>query len=156
MHIIKNITSQFNGQYFFFFFFSGTQNNCLKMDGILDFMKWCWLGTHYALETHTEPNKDQVHKFKIIKKPPKTNLPQSSRILWPPRAKRALAPPAPSPATQKKGINLVWRLDYPWKSLCEQGVWSPTTVSVWVTASACAWGEVYLDKNQSRFNVFVL
>ena len=34
------------------------------MDGTLNFMKFCWQGTYYALETYTEPNKDQAHKFK--------------------------------------------------------------------------------------------
>lgn len=46
------------------------------MDGTLDFMKLCWQGTHYALETYTEPNK-------LIKKK-KTTKYQVSTELTPP------------------------------------------------------------------------
>ena len=56
------------------------------MDGTLDFMKLCWQSTHCALETYTEPNKDQASKFKKQKKkPPKTKFPQNSHLQWLPR-----------------------------------------------------------------------
>ena len=89
-----------------FFFLSGTQNNCLKMDGTLDFMKLCWQGTHYALETYTEPNK-------LIKKknPPNTKFPQNSHLLRLPRRYGALAAPDPFQTTQRKVISLVWGHD---------------------------------------------
>ena len=52
------------------------------MDGTLDFMKLCWQSTHCALETYTEPNKDQASKFKKQKK--KTTKDQVSTELTPP------------------------------------------------------------------------
>ena len=49
-------------------------------------------GTHYALETHTEPNKDQAHKFK--RKNQKRQRPTSRRAhaSYDPRERRGLWP----------------------------------------------------------------